>query len=215
LVFRYLLLDLDNTLYPKSSGLLPAVDGKIDAYIQLKLGWDAQKLTVMRRQYWKEYGTTLSGMIVHHGTDPEEYIRMTYDLDVSRYISADARLEQTLHAIELPKIVFSNSPREYVERVLKVLGIDGLIEAVYDIRFCNYFGKPNPDSYRKVLSHLQASGEECIFVDDSRVNVIGAEAVGMTAVWLTDSPGDTAWSIAQIYDLPQCLEKIRQARLSA
>jgi len=215
LAFRYLILDLDNTLYPKSSGLLPAVDGKIDKYIQMKLGWELQKLAVVRQQYWKEYGTTLSGMIVHHGTDPEEYIRMTYDLDVSRYIGADDRLEQTLRAIELPKIVFSNSPREYVERVLKVLGIDRLVEAIYDIRFCNYFGKPNPDSYRKVLAHLRASGEECIFVDDSRPNIVGAEAVGMTAIWLTDSPQEATWAINQIYDLPQCLEKIHQARLSA
>ncbi|HOP74115.1 MAG TPA: pyrimidine 5'-nucleotidase [Bacillota bacterium] len=215
MAFRYLILDLDNTLYPKSSGLLPAVDGKIDKYIQMKLGWELQKLAVVRQQYWKEYGTTLSGMIVHHGTDPEEYIRMTYDLDVSRYIGADDRLEQTLRAIELPKIVFSNSPREYVERVLKVLGIDRLVEAIYDIRFCNYFGKPNPDSYRKVLAHLRASGEECIFVDDSRPNIVGAEAVGMTAIWLTDSPQEATWAINQIYDLPQCLEKIHQARLSA
>lgn len=215
MTFRYLLLDLDNTLYPEASGLLPAVDAKIDDYIRLKFNLDSEKLRVMRRHYWKEYGTTLSGMIVHHGTDPEEYLRMTYDLDVSRYIGIDRRLEQTLRAIELPKVVFSNSPREYIERVLKVIGIDGLIEGIYDIRFCDYFGKPNPDSYRKVLSHLRVSGDECIFVDDTRVNVAAAEGVGMTAVWLTGTPGDAQWAINQIYDLPQCLERINQARLSA
>ena len=42
--------------------------------------------------------------------------------------------------------------------------------------------KPDPRIYALLLEQLNHAAEECIFIDDSAVNVAGADRVGMTAI---------------------------------
>ena len=46
--------------------------------------------------------------------------------------------------------------------------------------------KPDPEIYRYTAEQLDVLPEECVFVDDSRGHVQGAEAVGMQAVLYRD-----------------------------
>lgn len=39
--------------------------------------------------------------------------------------------------------------------------------------------KPNPDAYNATAAQLNTPTRQCLFVDDSEVNLSGAEAVGM------------------------------------
>lgn len=47
--------------------------------------------------------------------------------------------------------------------------------------------KPQPEIYRLVCERLGLDPSDCVFVDDLRENVTGAEAVGMTAILHRDS----------------------------
>jgi putative hydrolase of the HAD superfamily len=47
--------------------------------------------------------------------------------------------------------------------------------------------KPQPEIYELGAERLGVSASECVFVDDLRENVAGAEAVGMTAILHRDS----------------------------
>lgn len=51
--------------------------------------------------------------------------------------------------------------------------------------------KPDPATYRHVLSVLDAEPADAVFIDDMHVNCAGAEAVGMHSVWfdITDPAG--------------------------
>jgi putative hydrolase of the HAD superfamily len=214
--FKYLMLDLDNTLYSKQSGMLKYIDSRIDDFIECKTGIPKAEIPQLRLDYLKRYGTTLGGMVAHHRIDPEEYMEHAYGIDVAEFIAPDPKLVAVLEGVKLQKVIFSNSPLEYIHRVLKVLEISRFFMGIYDIRFCNYLGKPNLSGYQKVLADLKAKGEECILVDDCVANVIGAGKAGITPVFLSYglSP-PVEWVIDEIYDLSGVIPGIVAGRISA
>ena len=134
--YQYIIFDLDNTLYPKESGLLNQVDQLIERYVGLKLKIPATEVPMLRQEYWKKYGTTLGGMIACHQIDPDEYINYTYNnVKIADFLKPDPILLKVLGGLKMKKVVFSNSPLRYVEEVLKVLQKRDFLEKVYDIRF--------------------------------------------------------------------------------
>ncbi len=213
--YRYIIFDLDNTLYTKESGLLDQVDQQIDQYIGLKLKIPATKIPGLRREYWKKYGTTLGGMVACHQIDPDEYINYTYNVKVTDFLKPDPLLAQVLSGLKMKKVVFSNSPLNYVEEVLNVLQIRDFFEKVYDIRFCDYLGKPNLSSYYKVLVDLKAEGRECLFIDDTPVNILGGEAAGIDSILLGNTTIDgIKWKTSGLMELPSLITEI-QGELTA
>ena len=46
--------------------------------------------------------------------------------------------------------------------------------------------KPNPEIYQLLLQRNQLRAEDCVFIDDSEKNVIGARAVGIDAIHFID-----------------------------
>lgn len=208
--YQYLIFDLDNTLYPKGSGLLDQVDRKIDQYIGLKLKIPATKIPKLRHEYWKKYGTTLGGMIACHQIDPDEYINYTYNVEITDFLKPDPLLAKVLGGLKIKKAVFSNSPLNYVEKVLEVLQIRGFFEKVYDIRFCNYLGKPNLTSYLKVLADLKVEGKECLFIDDTPANVLGGETAGINSILFDNTLAveGIKWRVSDLRELPALIRKI-------
>jgi epoxide hydrolase-like predicted phosphatase len=61
--------------------------------------------------------------------------------------------------------------------------------------------KPQPEIYLLAAERLGLEPEECVFVDDLRENVRGAEAVGMTAVLHRD-PDATVARLEELLGLP-------------
>jgi putative hydrolase of the HAD superfamily len=177
-----LLFDLDETLYRPETGLLRQIDRRIDQFLQIKLGLEESAVSELRYKYYRQYGTTLRGVKEVHGVDPEEYCAYTYHLDIREYIRPNPVLYETLMNIPAQKVVFSNSPRGYVRRVLQALQVHECVSDIFDIKFSNYLGKPNRLSYEMVLESLEVSGDECIFLDDQQVNLEPAQELGIITV---------------------------------
>ncbi len=208
--YRYVIFDLDNTLYPKESGLLNQIDRQIDQYINWKLDIPKAKIGKLRKDYWEKYGTTLGGMVACHQIDPEEYINNTYNVEVTDFLKPDPLLTKILDGLKMKKVVFSNSPLDYVEKVLEVLQIRGFFEKIYDIKFCGYLGKPNLSSYDKVLADLGVEGKECLFIDDTPVNILGGEAAGIDSILLGSGfTENIKWRISNLTELPLIIPKIQ------
>ena len=68
---RYILFDLDETLYPSQSGLMAAISGLMSQYMVERLGMPPTEVPALREHYYRTYGTTLRGLQIHHGIDPE------------------------------------------------------------------------------------------------------------------------------------------------
>lgn len=202
---QYLILDLDNTLYPKKVGLIEHIDQRIDDFLMRRLAMERTAVNKLRSEYYRRYGTTLRGIRENHGIDPLEYFDHAYHVDLRKFLSPDPRLRSVLQSIPAVKVVFSNSPLDYVERVLEALGIRDLMDRVFDLTFTEYRGKPDPEAYRMVLDALGAQGNACMMVEDYAVNLAPAKALLMTTVLIDDDHHDgleyVDYRIESIYEL--------------
>lgn len=208
--WRYLLFDLDNTLYTDQTGLLRHIDQRINDYLAFRLGLEREAIDRLRREYWRRYGTTLRGVKENHGIDPLEYIAYTYDVDLGSFLRPDENLAGMLRRLPGQKAILSNSPEEYVFRVLDALGVTVEFARVFGIGFSGHRGKPDPETYRLVLKELAVPAESCVMVDDLAVNLIPAHDLGMTTVLLGGEP--PAWvdyHISSIYELEGVLGACR------
>lgn len=187
MAYKYLILDLDSTLYPFESGMEQHMDAMIDDFVIGHLNLPPDRVRSVRQKYFTRYGTTIGGLIKHHGINPDEYYRFIHNFDFQEHIHPAPWLKELLNRLAMRKVVFSNSPKAYIGKVLEILGIASCFEGIFDIAFSGYFGKPNPDSYQNVLNHLGADARDCIFVDNSLPNVVNARRLGFTAIWLCEN----------------------------
>ncbi len=179
---KAILFDLDNTLYPAERDLFSLIDVRINRYMEEVVAIAPTAVDGLRRRYWKDYGTTLQGLIRHHVVDPEDYLDYVHAVDVGSRLSFDNELQQTLKDLRLPSYIFTNGSRCHVDRVVTALGLEGLFADVFDIRIADYQPKPNPDPYQQVLDRLELSGDQCIMVEDQLPNLQTAKQFGMKTV---------------------------------
>jgi FMN phosphatase YigB (HAD superfamily) len=70
-----------------------------------------------------------------------------------------------------------------VRRLLDKIGLSKYFDSVTTSEAVRAY-KPNPIVYRTALASLDADAHKSLFVSDSLLDLTGAIAVGMTAVWL-------------------------------
>jgi putative hydrolase of the HAD superfamily len=190
---RFLLCDLDNTLYPPDSGLMAAVGKRMVHYIVDRVGIPADDAWQLKSQYFQRYGTTMRGLILHHGTDPEDYLAYVHDVPLEQFLQPNPNLDAMLARIRARKAIFTNADRGHAGRVLDVLGVRHHFENIIDVRAVDFDGKPHLNAYRRVLNILDVCAEECIMVDDSADNLVSAKALGMLTVLVgNESSSETA-----------------------
>jgi len=189
-MIKYILFDLDDTLYSKETGLMAAVGQRIHEYMQERLGLDPVTARDLRRHYLQTYGTTLKGLQVHYNIDTDDYLFYVHDVPLDDYLKPDEALDRALTEIQAEKIVFTNATTEHARRVLRFLGVEHHFSRIVDLRATNYENKPQPGAYRCVLDTLGARPEECLIVEDSVRNLRPAKEMGMVTVLVNGSGGD-------------------------
>eukprot|EP00253_Pinus_taeda_P010496 PITA_10496 len=74
--YDYVLFDLDDTLYPLSSGLTVACTKNIADYVNQKLGIEKNRIPYMCRELFTTYGTSMAGLRVKgYEFDYDDYHR--------------------------------------------------------------------------------------------------------------------------------------------
>jgi putative hydrolase of the HAD superfamily len=181
-VIRFLLLDLDNTLYPADSGLWEAIGHRINLYMMERLGFHPDEVSERRDAYLHLFGTTLNALRHYHHVDPDDFLSFVHDLPLDRYLPAGPELDSMLVRLPQQKVIFTNADASHAERVLERLGIRRHFEQIIDIHSLEFICKPDPRAYEKVLQSVGARPEECLFADDSLQNLVPAMVMGMTTV---------------------------------
>jgi len=191
--FDLLVIDLDNTVYRADSGVFSHMDARMTAFVARELGVDSATADALRRRYWKQYGTTLRGLMLHHGIEPEPFLREVHDIDIQALLSPDPALDAALARLPGRKVIHTNGIREHAERVLDALGVSRHFDAIHDIRFHDYRPKPCAHTLARLVAHEQASAPQTLVVDDMEDNLNAAWRIGAhTALISTDAPTD-AW----------------------
>lgn len=206
--FDLAVIDLDNTLYAADNGVFARMDKRMTAFVARELEVDPQEADRLRVKYWKEYGTTLRGMMLHHGMEAEAFLHDVHDIDAHEILKADYELDDALARLPGRKVIHTNGIHEHAERILDVLGIAHHFAAIYDIRFNNYMPKPNKETLAMLLEAEGVSPERTLVVDDMADNLKVARGLGCKTVWTTHEPdGHWDYHIPHFHHLPEALKR--------
>ena len=212
-MIKYILFDLDDTLYSSEIGLMAAIGQRIHQYMQERVGLDPVAARDLRRHYLQTYGTTLKGLQIHYNVDTEEYLSYVHDVPLGDYLKPDKALDRVLTEIQAEKIIFTHATIEHARRVLRFLGVEHHFSRIFDIRAINYENKARPGAHRRVLDMLGARPEECLMVEDSVRNLKPAKELGMVTVLVNSSGGDGVdFAIDDVTQLEGVLRQIQDSR---
>ncbi|MEX0809145.1 MAG: pyrimidine 5'-nucleotidase [Dongiaceae bacterium] len=181
------IFDLDNTLYPASCRLFDQVDKRIGTYISTLLSLDEIEARKIQKQYFRDYGTTLRGLMTRHDVDPHEFLHFVHAIDRSP-VAANPGLCAALDALPGRKFIFTNGSVAHAEAVLERLGIGGRFADIFDIVAADFEPKPREAPYRRMVERNRIAARNAAMIDDLPVNLVPAAALGMTTVLVrTDS----------------------------
>lgn len=194
-MIEYLLLDVDDTLYPRSSGLGREMSRLMTRFVANFLGVDHATADELRREARERHGTTLAWLLEEVGLEhADPYLEAVHPVDLSPWITDEhaAEAQAALSAIDLPASVLTNGPREHAERVLDRLGLSDRFDRVFDLRSNGFVGKPAPSVYQRVLDELDIRANTTLFVDDVVQYLLPFRDLGGNVVQVTASgPSDT------------------------
>ncbi len=179
---RCAFFDLDNTLYPASSGLMKEIGNRINLFMVERLGIAKSEVSKTRDELLRAFGTTLNALRRRYTVDPDEFLDFVHDIPLAAYLHFDPALDQMLGRLAIRKIVFTNADAKHARRVLSRLGILRHFESIIDIHMLDFVNKPDRRAYLTALDFVSARPEECLLVEDMMANIIPAMKLGMITV---------------------------------
>ncbi len=173
--------DLDNTLYPSHSALFPQIDARISDYVARLLDLDHAAARAVQKSLYREYGTTLRGLMQAHDVDPDDFLRYVHDIDYSP-LRSNPELGCAIAALPGRRFIFTNGDRPHAERTARALGIEDHFEDIFDIVAAELMPKPNRETYERFVSQTGVSPARTAMFEDLSHNLEVPHALGMRTV---------------------------------
>jgi putative hydrolase of the HAD superfamily len=181
--FSTIFFDLDDTLYPSSSGLWPTLKQRMSLYMIERVGIPAADVPGMREAYFREYGTTLRGLQANHAIDVEDYLAYVHDVPLADYIRPDPDEQKILASLPTRNLIFTNADANHARRVLRTLDIEGCFVDIVDVNRMEPYCKPSPEAFALAM---QVAGEpdpaRCVMIDDLPHTTRAARTQGLFAL---------------------------------
>ena len=173
--------DLDNTLYPHHSNLFAQIDVKMTAYMSNLLQVSQEEARVLQKELYRDFGTTLNGLIRTHDIDPDDFLQKVHDIDYS-WLSPDPELGEAIRALPGRKFIFTNGDRGHAERTARQLGILDHFDDIFDIVAAGLTPKPAAETYDKFTQLHKVAGPDAVMFEDLARNLEVPKRLGMTTV---------------------------------
>ena len=177
------IFDLDNTLYHPSLKIFEEIDSRMQKFISLRLGIGLKEAWTLQKKYFRKYGATLKGLMKFHQIDPKQFLDYVQKINLEK-IKVNPELKSALAELNGTKIVYTNSTKNYVNKILKRLGLKKSFDGIFDIMDANYIPKPSYKSYKMLLKNFNLIPEESIIFEDLPQNLVPASKLGMRTVWV-------------------------------
>ncbi len=178
---RHWVFDLDNTLYDPKVRLFDQIEVKMTQYMMENIGVDEAEAGRLRKQYWREHGTTLAGLMIHHQIDPDPFLDSVHDISFAQ-LEADKALVEHIAALPGKRIVYTNGTAPYARQVLEARGLAGLFDGVYGIENADYRPKPQREAFDLVFAQAGIDTETAAMFEDDPRNLAAPHAMGMRTV---------------------------------
>ena len=180
------IFDLDNTLYPAECNLFAQVDHRMGEYIAKYLGVPYPYARHLQKSYYRQFGTTLSGLMRVHKMEPGPFLDYVHDIDLSP-VAESPELREAIKKLPGRRLIFTNGSRRHAERVAAKLGILHLFADICDIAACGFVPKPERDAFDRMIGqHGVDPGKSAMF-EDMPHNLEAPHALGMTTVLVQSS----------------------------
>jgi len=205
-MFHTIFFDLDNTLYPKTSGIWELIGQRISLYMTDILKIEKDQVASLRQYCRDNYSTTLMGLQSLYKIDELEYLAYVHDIELSNMLEDDGRLKKLITGVPQRKIIFTNSDVVHANRILDFFDVREYFDLIVDVLSLMPTVKPDPAAYQIALEKAGLeSADGCVFVDDMAENVESAANLGFFSVLVGDEHAHLP-TIDDIFALPELLE---------
>ena len=183
---RAWLFDLDNTLYPAECNLFAQVDQKMQEFIARNLGVPLAYARHLQKSYYRQFGTTLAGLMLVHKMEPTAFLDYVHDIDLAG-VPEHPELRAAIQRLPGRKLIFTAGSHRHAERVAGKLGILDLFEDIVDIVDSAFIPKEKAEAYHKVIASHGVDPARSAMFEDMPHNLEPAHALGMTTVLVHSS----------------------------
>ena len=173
--------DLDNTLYPHHVDLFAQIDRNMTAFVAKLLNLEPDEARKLQKQYYHDHGTTLRGLMHHHGIDPVEFLEAAHMIDYSP-VPADEGLSAVIKALPGRKFIFTNGTVKHAQAAARAMGILDHFEDIFDIVAADYVPKPAGQTYDKFASLHRVETRKAAMFEDLPRNLVAPKLLGMKTV---------------------------------
>ena len=181
--FTTLFFDLDDTLYPSSTGLWLAIRERMMLYMRERMGIPENDVPVLREQYFKMYGTTLRGLQARHNVDAQDYLAFVHDLPLKDFLRPNPTQREIIASLPSRKLIFTNADVPHARRVLAALQLDDLFDDIIDVNAVSPYCKPMPESFAIAQEIAnEPNPRKCVVIDDLPRTTRAALEAGMASL---------------------------------
>jgi len=190
--------DLDNTLYPASKPVFSQIDKKMQSFIAARLSITRANALKLQKKYYKQYGTTLFGLMKNHNVNAEEFLEYVHDIDYS-VLNRENELKNAIDTLQGRKIIYTNGSHEHATNTLKALGINDCFHSIYDITASDYMPKPRNAAFKSFIKKYNITPNHTLMFEDSLKNLETAHKLGIMTALIRNNDNMTL-----ITDEPKC-----------
>ncbi|MCB9992993.1 MAG: pyrimidine 5'-nucleotidase [Hyphomicrobiaceae bacterium] len=182
------IFDLDNTLYPRECNLFAQIDLLITQYMIDVTGLEHDAARKLQKDYYRDHGTTLNGLMVHYGIDPNHYLDTVHRIDYSS-VEPDPELVGLIAGLPGRKFIFTNADAGHARKVLERLGGDPeMFDGLFDIRDSSFSPKPIRSAYDAFVDHFAIDPSRAAMFDDLDKNLVVPHQMGMSTIQVVAHP---------------------------
>ena len=181
--FTTIFFDLDDTLYPSSCGLWPAIKERMTAYMDECMHIPREDIPRLREKYFREYGTTLRGLQANHQVDVQDYLAYVHDLPLKDYLHPNATQQQVLASLPTRNLIFTNADIPHAQRVLRQLQIEEYFADIVDVNRMEPYCKPSREAFAIAMKIARESDpSKCVMMDDLPHTTRAAKDFGLYSI---------------------------------
>ena len=175
------IFDLDNTLYPAHTNLFAQVDQKMSEFVAGLLDMEREAARALQKDYYKRYGTTLRGLMVEHGINPDGFLEFVHDIDHSMIVP-DQRLSDAIEALPGRRFIMTNGTTAHAQAIAERLGVHSHFEDIFDIVAADLVPKPHVDTYNRFWEKHGIDPSRAAMFEDLSRNLAVPHERGMRTV---------------------------------
>lgn len=142
-----------------------------------------QNRDITERDYWMERTRETGRLIGEDWTDMKTFVQRARGAEPDLVLRPEAR--ETILAAKAAGMKLAILSNEldlfYGVDFRKRFPLIELFDVIVDATYTGIL-KPDPRAYKQAIAEIQVAKENCVFVDDQRKNIEGADAVGLPNV---------------------------------